>query len=126
MKASELRICNLIFTHKEEIIVVKGIDIEGLILFNEDQNIFDFKCKPIPLTEEWLVKFGFENEGFDYWNGPVFFELCDCGNGEWRNSINCHEYEHGIAIKYVHQLQNLYFALTGEELQLIEKAKTLL
>jgi hypothetical protein len=73
-------------------------------------------CKPIPLTEEWLLKFGFERrqikdlisytlpklELYQYAsnNNKIFFEYAD---GE-------------VELKYVHQLQNLYFALTGEEL----------
>jgi len=74
------------------------------------------KYKPIPLNEEWLVKFGFEKDksafiyGYYalynneiYWSGGVY-SACD--------SIS------NIEIKYVHQLQNLIFALTGEELTL--------
>lgn len=62
----------------------------------------------IPLTEEWLIKFGFER-----WNDVYNFY----------HKLNGVEIEngniyvgHGNEIKYVHQLQNLYFALTGEEL----------
>ena len=113
MKASELRICNLIFTHKEEIIVVKDIDIEGLILFKEDQNIFDFKCKPIPLTEERLLKFGFEKDTRD----RVMFMFKNFKISiESESFIHYSMYSNHAKIKYVHQLQNLYFALTGEEL----------
>ena len=77
------------------------------------------ELKPMPLTEEWLVKFGFENmsETTDY-----YFKLNDFIIGGWRKtlypSINGESglEAFGIEIKYVHQLQNLYFALTGEEL----------
>ena len=69
---------------------------------------------PIPLTEEWLVKFGFEyteiHEGFNQYRKDLL-NLSITPNGfeifltfKWIN------------IKHVHQLQNLYFALTGEEL----------
>ena len=68
--------------------------------------------EPIPLTEEWLVKFGFEKEMFsnDFSFGD--FEL---------NFVNdFFEFYYGkdnvIKIKSIHQLQNLYFALTNEEL----------
>ena len=63
---------------------------------------------PIPLTEEWLIKFGFER-----WNDVYNFY----------HKLNGVEIEngniyvgHGNEIKYVHQLQNLYFALTNKEL----------
>jgi hypothetical protein len=80
--------------------------------------------KPIPLTEEWLVKFGFdiktdldigrhcyENDIGKY-NDSKHFEYIissgDDSHGGW--------WYYTKEIEYVHQLQNLYFALTGEEL----------
>ena len=61
--------------------------------------------KPIPLTEEWLVKLKMEhNESLTKGNGTYWFTL-----------ITPH-----TPITYVHQLQNLYHALTGEELTIKE------
>ena len=68
--------------------------------------------EPIPLNKEWLLKFGFEKDNelnFVKFSFKVHF---------WSNY---NSYMYGwiggnIEIKYVHQLQNLYFALTGEEL----------
>jgi hypothetical protein len=71
-------------------------------------------AEPIPLTEEWLFKFGFKKHhkhGYFYienftidvdMNGQFF--MCD---------VDIH-----VVLKYVHQLQNLYFAFTSEELTL--------
>ena len=73
--------------------------------------------KPIPLTEEWLLKFGFENydslkfsindllvvDLHDFTFGVNRFDVCWLDN---KNTI------------HVHQLQNLYFALTGKELEI--------
>jgi len=73
--------------------------------------------EPIPLTEEWLIKFGFEREsGESYW---VISELeiqsvPKIGGGEMLMMPNA---RYAKEIKYLHQLQNLYFALTGEELK---------
>ena len=75
--------------------------------------------QPIPLTEEWLLKFGFENDGSywrpkDCWHRYVFHQ-----RAFFTNVLNL-EPEGGIVphaqVYYVHQLQNLYFALTGKEL----------
>ncbi len=70
---------------------------------------------PIPLTEESFVKFGFTT-AIDVYNGWLSPEI----DG---NRIRVHfnkgnfSYVHAVAsFQYVHQLQNLYFALTGEEL----------
>ena len=73
---------------------------------------------PILLTPEILVKCGFEKGRetcylrieSDYgceinmFEGKTFLQDVDGGNI-------------GVEIKYLHQLQNLYFALTGEELE---------
>jgi hypothetical protein len=80
------------------------IDIHnGLSQFNEFIN-------PISLTEEWLLKFGAKkfDLGFNLDANNFRFSfnsilLC------WINGIK-------TEVKYVHQLQNLYFALTAHEL----------
>lgn len=68
---------------------------------------------PIPLTEEWLVKFGFEVRPW----GWVYLNSNYLG---FRLTLNKYRYEisgeKGPVMESVHQLQNLYFALTGEEL----------
>lgn len=78
------------------------------------------EINPIELTEEWLVKLGFEKTGRNEYNNDVItynlaygaFIVVPVGieNGEF-----CMEH-----IKYVHHLQNLYFALTGQELTIKE------
>jgi hypothetical protein len=84
--------------------------------------------KPIPLTEEWLFKFGFEK---------LNTKMSDCfvfQKGLWRVAIKDNiekTYEWVLwherispptwclsRFEYVHQLQNFYFALTGKELTL--------
>ena len=74
--------------------------------------------EPIPLTEEWLVKFGFEEDGeqdyrFYLLDESIAYDIDDkciriSGSWEWAK------------IHHVHQLQNLYFALTGVELEIKE------
>src|SRR5580765_4490172 len=75
--------------------------------------------KPVELTEEWLRGFGFE-ESIDSWGGF----LIEIGNSErirlvevegigWCWPLN--GYKHPET-KYVHQVQNLFYCLSGEEL----------
>ena len=81
---------------------------------------YEFKefYKPIPLTEEWLLKFGFVYDAdsltFDYeYNHFVFYlerDFKDIETFSFDSSFT------ETKVKYVHQLQNLYFALTGKEL----------
>jgi hypothetical protein len=71
---------------------------------------------PIPLTEEWLLKFGFKRLN-NAWNGPHrndFSIWNPIGNPEF--ILN--DTVLNPRTEYVHQLQNLYFALTGEELEI--------
>jgi hypothetical protein len=72
--------------------------------------------KPIPLTEEWLLRFGFlrQHDGLVFYKNGHFIEP--------NNTVNLFDFYTGdygdwyVTIEHVHQLQNLYFALTGEEL----------
>lgn len=74
----------------------------------------------IPITSDWLVRLGFEEGSDDYGfldndYSIEFIVLKDCMSVLFRyydDSI-CFSLDH---IKYVHQLQNLFFALTGKEI----------
>ena len=70
--------------------------------------------RPIPLTEEWLLKVGFEKTPFGYYKlGSFYIDLHSNTyrlNREWVN----------INFQYVHSLQNLYFALTNTSLNIKE------
>lgn len=106
MKASELRIGNYIIYDGEEIRL--DVILFSKILKYNWANI----CEPIPLTEEWFFNFGLVKEAQSlfkshYNKGALFYEDERCF---YLFNIN--------HIKYVHQLQNLYFALTGTELEL--------
>jgi hypothetical protein len=111
MKASELRIGNLVMDGKD-IEQVNARMIDMLVKIEAD---FD----PIPLTEEWLLNLGLtdlkrKNEKHFKFNDFVY--VLDYGCVTYNGVIISRQ-----DIKYVHQLQNLYFALTGEKLTLIEK-----
>lgn len=118
MKATELRIGNVIMDY-EEIITVDGID--DIDVFNK--NIGDIPLhtiNPVQITEEWLLKFGFEKTYESQfrlkYDHPRNYIGYDFSKTEEKSMEDFRFYGHYIKIKYVHQLQNLYFALTGEEL----------
>jgi hypothetical protein len=76
----------------------------------------DLDIDPIQLTEEWLFKFGFEWKGL---GGKFLTIFTPCGKALVYIGDNFFIFSNvtiETPIKYVHQLQNLYFALTGEEL----------
>lgn len=80
---------------------------------------------PIPLTEQWVKDFGFEytNNGY-FWSIEYEdweFVIRTFGKGEISDSVSITDdgWDGQIdpeCIQYVHQLQNLYFCLCGEEL----------
>ena len=109
MKANELRLGN--YVHMDMSID----DIEVVRLKIGDLASFAIEARelyPIPLTEEWLLRFGFENNRLG---------LFDCIKVV--EDIGFHIYfiqRHLKEVQYVHQFQNLYFALIGEELKMKE------
>lgn len=125
MKVNELRVDNYVHYFNQDMLDSSGI-VQVSLLDIDDYQFFE----PLPLTEELLLKCGFQSLlddpectgiktksgqyviinndnvvleimfGF-LKDGSVLVHLNDC------DFENC---------KYLHQLQNLYFALTGEEL----------
>lgn len=83
------------------------IDLSLLRVFER----FPERFTPIPLTEEWLVKLGFERiESITQKDGLTI-------RGRKNFEVYVHDYNKDLRIEWVHQLQNLYFALVGEELK---------
>lgn len=154
MKATELRIGNYFIYDGRENIVNGVLNKNGgwrIDFKNECKCKLIQNCQSIPLTEDWLLKFGFDKKDqnirlgngqdwqpeyprtiqndyvkddyftvrFEEWHyiskeeitidKTVYITL-----GEWYSQIT--EGTNDVEIKYVHQLQNLYFALTNEEL----------
>jgi hypothetical protein len=127
MKATEVRIGN----YYDEFGNVRQVNWTTLgALAGEGKEELWFK--PVPLTEEWLLKFGFKKWGrndlprtlsYEYGKIQIFPSnpFCDfIGYGFMHYKPNKNESTESARFKfqYVHQLQNLYFALTGEELTL--------
>jgi len=97
------------------------------ILQAEDRSIYE----PIPITEEWLLKLGFEDfyEGDNDYikyidpNRDYYLQL-DVRRRDGKYTILDNPFNDDLRdfsrvyIIYLHQLQNIYFALTGEELEL--------
>ena len=111
MKTNELRIGNLVK------------DLDGYLCKIASGDQIDWTWEAIPLTKEWLLKFGFKhNRYYDMYNirihnnVPLWVTIID---GVGRVSITTNPIKLAD-INYVHQLQNLYFALTGKELKINE------
>ncbi|MES2240460.1 MAG: hypothetical protein V4497_09415 [Bacteroidota bacterium] len=117
MKAEELRIGNWVDTGDFHLPRYKGnykVKDEWFKWAN--------KFKPIPLTEEWLLNFGFKKSNnatkfytFDKDKLSIHLKSVHYNDGRtYFNSWCIMEKQ----IEYVHQLQNLFFCLCGEEITL--------
>lgn len=126
IQANELRIGNWLYVYGNTINTYqtskpKQVNIEFLKAINveneERPNGILTWFNPIPLTPEILEKCGFE-----YWTLDHFCK--DPNDAYWVhnkmkfaiNNIKWTVQKLDVKINYLHQLQNLYFALTGEEL----------
>lgn len=131
---NELRVGNLVSINNGFEMIVHSIFRDNTVyldfvppLINEgdiwEEDLKDIN--PITLTRELFLKFGFTDR-FNNYHGKEFWTIPNlkiafrnegdgahvpCTNNEFL-------FSKGNRIKYVHQLQNLYFALTGEELKL--------
>lgn len=125
MEAKELRIGNYVdFCGISKILELHSEIKKFDNVYLECEESFEWgeyeRLKPIPLTEEILLKCGLKRALYD-----SSYELNDFSiflDKRIRENIyiqcekrNCNVLN-GLRIDYLHQLQNLYFALTNEEL----------
>jgi hypothetical protein len=122
MKANELRIGNLVLipynkSNKQEgfyEVTISALGLFGAYITPEDY-------EPIPLTEEWLLKFGFIDLNERCGLNGIYSIIGKRGNINIETMSYCEiDYEGSVndivKIEYVHELQNLFYALNKEEL----------
>jgi hypothetical protein len=135
MDAKELRIGNLVNEEVlgncivsdicEHVVMVKVENVElnrsiGTVKYTLNYG----SIKPIPLTKDWLSKFGFKKHKIlgSYNIGQFRFHTQRPFGNEKQFNLTTELYycERAIlvsgGVKEVHQIQNLYFALTNKEL----------
>lgn len=135
IKPEELRIGNLVnpkigdFEHVATITALginawMELDFDEIDLSQTQQMEYG-EIEPIPLTPEWLEKFNLTKSkilGIDCWIlyevGDLFLE--EMTEGSFIAGLKTEKGASYFAwnIDYVHQLQNLYFALCGTELEI--------
>jgi hypothetical protein len=124
IKANDLRIGNYIINPFGAIITIDEIHKSGVKF---KTTIYDLThCKPIPLTEEILLKCENYNKKYGFSLNETTYLFFNESRGyfypyltqdaEFSNLENKCVYLERI--KYLHELQNLYFALTNQELNI--------
>jgi hypothetical protein len=133
MKASELRIGNLIKGKSpEKKVYEEPVELNEYYFLLFLNNMMD--VEPIPLTEEWLLKFGFKHQNKYDLESNLYSKKLKSGyfftiyskkeTLDFKTKfIGWKVLNIGFDLKidFVNQLQNLHFALTGEELTLKNK-----
>lgn len=129
MKASELRIGNYLqYTNDSRVKEDRRnkyfkVIPDDIVFLSENKSI-DY-VHPIQLTKEILLSCGFDTNykkgyiGIDV-NHTNFTLTYPCVLGEWQKSF-VYQYDtfnlpRFRELRYLHELQNLFFALTGKEL----------
>ncbi|MDR4892255.1 MULTISPECIES: hypothetical protein [unclassified Chryseobacterium] len=127
MKPQELRVGNLVYVPGlfEPSALVEPVEFiysNGEIGTKSTEAHASY-YRPIELNEDWILKFGFEKTTPDGW---MCLNICNdwtflyWHKGVLELSVN----RHSVVLKHiesVHELQNLIFALTGEELTIKEQ-----
>lgn len=124
MKATDLRIGSLImfnYAGSSDNLKWKEISVSANTIVHV--SVYPDMYKPIKLTKEWLCRFGFKYDEFleaHVYNAWLCVEdgLAHINFDAYRGLDNKIEWmEIPITVEYVHQIQNLYHGLTGEELK---------
>ena len=118
MEVRELRIGNLLYSNlTERKFICSSEDIYNLSMDYNANN-----ANYVELTEEFLLKSGFKAIIFlnEYLVQEKWYKYLDIiiryGVFDGHRFIFDFANEKCVNLKYVHQLQNLYFAICGEEL----------
>jgi hypothetical protein len=138
METEDLRIGNYVFgIHEDDILTrtyvpskVLALDSTGTAECNilvesllKSSVEFYHYFEPIPLTEGWFLKFGFEfyetEKSKVYRLDGFLITYVVQGRFKGKKYLKFHSvtFENFGHIQSVHQLQNLYFALTNKELK---------
>lgn len=131
IKTNELRIGNWVMDENGIIQYVYQI-YQGCVELSADetgQDDMDYHEKEIfgiPVTEEILVSAGFDMITSAWWEKDGYFKLLFLYLVEEGMSFNYCSGDEVVlsrSYRYVHQLQNIYFSVTGYELDISFKEK---
>jgi len=126
MKVNEFRIGNLVMCNGKSPFLFKKVtyritDIKesiqcvNLVPNNSDAKSAWCMCKdiiPIQLSDSLLKEYGWNDVGKFYKKGKTYLNIGEKSYIDTRNITNVM-----INCTYLHQLQNMYYAVTGEEMK---------
>lgn len=131
IKAGDIRIGNYLFASDNQIHKVSKFD-EHTVWFEKTVNKHGVscwvtskitECRPIPLTEDMLLKAGFGKHKMSGYDTHFIYSLFIGGETIGITAIYNADFSimlHGVArgVKYLHRLQNIIKIVTGTELEI--------
>jgi hypothetical protein len=140
IELKSLRLGNLVFDDENKIMKVARIETKQYTEWNngdefsiviedilKQNSYYQSLINGIPITEEWLLKLGFNKQyqkgfiGIDVHNSD-FVLTAPKVMGEWQEGYAYQYYAGNVPkfreLKYIHQLQNLFYSITEVELTL--------
>lgn len=113
MQSKDLRIGNIVIGNSRG--GYHYVDLPILKYLDENKSGYS----PCKVCREWLIAFGFKHAGID--------KKTNCPKYKFKNltlveSNSLNYYYNNRQLRYVHEMQNLYFALNGEELELVKQS----
>jgi len=121
MEAKNFRIGNFITNHEVnegffKVEEVKKNEQGNYAVYYRRGSCMSIEPDIIEINEKWLCNLGFVKKSNDvYYLYACSFEF------EWIVGEGIYIDGFSVDIEYVHELQNLFFAVTGEELELKQK-----
>jgi hypothetical protein len=113
LQINELRTGNKLL-YENRIVEVMGIHKSGRVNLDPDGYIDQNELMPAPLNREWLMEFGFDETAREVYQHRQLTEIF--------STLNEYFFRYDGKIiatcKYVHELQNIFFALYKEEIKL--------
>lgn len=118
IKPEELRIGNLV-DFDNEILRVESTSSSSKVVEASGARCDIRYLKPIPITEYWLLKFGFEKHGNFFWHSDQFSHIKVFPPGSPDNGYGIFVEGRLIGdVKYIHKLQNFWFEVIHHELMI--------
>lgn len=125
----DLKCGNILYYDTEEGSLPTTIDWQDIKFLSEEPDEFNLRYHPIPLTEQWLAKFGFSDAeykdgytGKDFKSGTTLmdFVLQKPGEkGKWNKTYTMDMPHHRfLKLDFVHELQNLYYSIVEDMLSI--------
>jgi len=126
INAADLRIGNLVCSYSDtgDVVVVENIHGDGINwCWQYDSYFPEYESSAmygVPVTEDWLLKLGFEKFGDFQFKGDMFVIEKFNNDANWNLRLSCGPdlSKHLCEILNIHHLQNIVYVLSGQELPL--------